>query len=127
MKRLTLAAATLALAAATAHADVTIVDNDRKLTVDCAKDRTVNIVGNKATVTLKGTCDAVSVTGNDATVKGSAIIVSVSGNDNILELDAVDGIIVSGNDNKVSYRKPVKEKATRVANSGNDNKVSRAK
>ncbi len=126
MKKITLLA-TLVLATATAHAGVTIIDNNKKLTVDCAKEKTVSIVGNKATVTLKGTCDAVSVSGNHATVKGSATLVTVSGNENTLELDAVDGVLVSGNDNKVSYKKAVKEKDTKVANSGSRNSVSQTK
>jgi hypothetical protein len=129
MTKLTLHAATLALAltATAARADVNIVDNKQTVAVDCAKDQRVNIVGNKATVTLKGTCEAVNVSGNKASVKGSATVVNVSGNDNAVDLDAVDRVNVSGNDNTVSYRKPVKAKATGVANSGNGNKISRTK
>jgi hypothetical protein len=129
MKKITLHAATLALAltATAARADVSIIDNNQKITVDCAKDRMVNIVGNKAAVTLKGTCEAVNISGNKASVKGSATVVNVSGNDNTLDLDAVDGVNVSGNDNTVSYKKPAKAKSTRVTNSGNDNKISRTK
>jgi hypothetical protein len=127
MLRITLLAATLALTAATAHAGVTITDNNQKVTVDCAKEKTVNIIGNRATVTLKGTCDGVNISGNRASVTGSAVLVNVSGNDNTLALDAVDGVVVSGNENTVTYKKPVKEKATKVMNSGNDNKVSQAK
>ncbi|HSK05645.1 MAG TPA: DUF3060 domain-containing protein [Kofleriaceae bacterium] len=129
MKKITLHAAALALAltATAARADVSIIDNNQKITVDCAKDRMVNIVGNKATVTLKGTCEGVNISGNKASVTGSATLVNVSGNDNTVDLDAADGVNVSGNDNTVSYRKPVKAKSTRVTNSGNGNKISRTK
>jgi hypothetical protein len=124
--KITLLAVTLSLAAAgaTARADVNLVDNDQKVTVDCAKDKAVNIAGNKANVTLTGTCDSVNVSGNEATVKGSALHVMVSGNDNTLALDASDHIMVSGNKNTITYKKPAKAKKTAVMNSGTDNKVS---
>src|SRR5690348_16647249 len=113
--KITLAAASiLALAAATAHADGNLFDNNQKVTVDCAKDKTVNITGNKATVTLTGTCQAVNISGNNATVKGSVQHAQVSGNDNTLELDAVDHVMVSGNKNSITYKKAVKDKQTSV-------------
>jgi hypothetical protein len=127
MLKITLLAATLALAAATARADVNLFDNDQKITVDCAKDKEVNIAGNKATVTLTGTCEVVNISGNKATVKGSARNVNVSGNENTLVLDAVDLILVSGNKNTISYKKAVKEKKTGSTNTGTDNKISQGK
>lgn len=129
MKTITLIAATLALAltATTAGADVSILDNNQTITVDCAKDKGVNIVGNKATVTLNGTCDRVQISGNKATVKGSAVQVYVAGNDNMLTLDAADEIYVAGNRNAVSYKKPVKAKSTKVASPGNENKINQTK
>jgi hypothetical protein len=69
----------------------------------------------------------VNVSGNEATVKGSAVLVNVSGNENKLELDAVDALRVSGNENTVSYKKGVKKKAPSVSSPGNDNKISRVK
>jgi len=126
--KITLAAASiLALAAATAHADVNLFDNNQKVTVDCAKDKTVNVTGNNATVTLTGTCDAVNISGNKASVKGSVQHAQVSGNDNSLELDAVDHVMVTGNKNSVTYKKAAKSKQTSVMNTGNDNKISQKK
>jgi hypothetical protein len=124
--KITLLAATLSLtvAAATARADVNLVDNDQKVTVDCAKDKAVNIAGNKANVTLTGTCEMINISGNEATVKGSALHVQVSGNDNTIALDATDHIMVSGNKNTITYKKAAKAKKTAVMNSGTDNKVS---
>ena len=119
--------ATLALTAATARADVNLFDNDQKVTVDCAKEKVVNITGNKATVTLTGTCDQVNISGNKATVTGSVQRANVSGNDNTLVLDAVDQILISGNKNSVTYKKAVKEKKTATLNTGNDNKISQGK
>lgn len=124
--KITLLAATLSLAAAgaTAHADVNLVDNNQKVTVDCAKDKSVNIAGNKATVTLTGTCEMINISGNKATVKGSALHVQVSGNANELALDAADHIMVSGNENTITYKKAAKAKKTAVMDSGTDNKIS---
>jgi hypothetical protein len=127
MMKIMLYAAALTLTAATAHAGVNIIDNDQKLTVDCAKEKTVNIVGNNATVTLTGTCGQVNISGNEASVKGSAVRVNISGNESTLVLDAVDTLRVSGNENKISYKKGVKAKKPSVANSGTDNKISQVK
>jgi hypothetical protein len=116
--------ALLVSAASTAAADVSITDNDQKVTVDCAKDKVVNVVGNKAVITLTGTCEQVNISGNKATVKGSAARVQVSGNENKLALDAADAILVSGNKNIVSCKKGLRDAPPRVMNSGTDNKVS---
>lgn len=126
MKIMLIAAASLGLAAA-AHADVNLVDNNQKVTVDCAKDKTVNVAGNKATITLKGTCDMVNISGNKATVTGSAAMVNVSGNDNTLTLDATDHLMISGNKNAITYKKGATVKAPMVMNSGTDNKISQTK
>lgn len=125
--KITLLAATLSLAAAgaTARADVNLIDNNQKVTVDCAKDKTVNITGNKAAVTLNGTCDAVNISGNKATVKGSARHVQISGNDSEFALDAADHIMVSGNNNAITYKRATaKDKKTGVMDSGENNKIS---
>lgn len=127
MKIMLIAAASLGLTAATAHADVNLVDNNQKVNVDCAKDKTVNVAGNKATITLKGTCDVVNISGNKATVTGSAAMVNVSGNDNTLKLDATDHLMISGNKNAITYKKGATVKAPMVMNSGTDNKISQTK
>ena len=119
----------IALLPALASADVNIIDNDETHTVDCAKDKAVNIVGNGAKVTLVGTCSNVSISGNTATVTGSVTKLMVSGNENTLTLDAVDSILASGNDNKLSWKKTVTTnlKTPKVLNSGDRNKIARAK
>ena len=99
----------------------------RHITVDCAKHKLVNIAGNKATVTLKGTCEGVNVSGNKATIKGSVLIANVSGNNNTLTLDGVDSVLISGNENAVTYKKAVKDKSTKVMDSGTNNNVSQTK
>ena len=64
--KLRLITASLLCLTSIASADVSIMDNDQTVAVDCAKDKNVSIIGNGATVTLTGTCDKVSVSGNKA-------------------------------------------------------------
>ena len=122
-----LASLLISLAATTAAADVTVMDNDKTLTVDCAKDKNVTIVGNDITVTLVGTCEKLYVSGNDAKVTGSTKGAFVAGNDNTLTLEAVDTISTPGNENTVTYRRPVSKKKTSVSNPGNGNKITQSK
>jgi hypothetical protein len=124
MKRVLLA---LVCLGSTAYADLTIVDNDVKLDIDCAKDKSIAVAGNNATLTLSGVCEVVTLSGNEAKVTGSVKVVGVTGNKNTVTLDAVDSIVVSGNENVVTYKKPIAKKKTRVANSGNKNKVGKTK
>ena len=114
------------LFASTASADVSIVDNNQTVIVDCAKDPNVSIAGNGAKVTLNGTCKAIVLAGNSATVTGSAGSVSVAGNENTATLDTVDSLSVTGNKNKITYAKASDaKKKTRVSNLGNDNTVTK--
>ena len=114
------------LFASTAAADVSIVDNNQTVTVDCAKDPNVSIAGNAAKVTLNGTCKAVVLAGNQATVTGSAGSVSIAGNENKATLDSVDSLSITGNKNTVSYAKASDaKKKTRVSNLGKDNNVTK--
>ncbi len=111
-----------------ATADALFADNKQTATVDCAKDSSVSITGNDATITLAGVCENVLVSGNKATVTGSAKNVLVSGNDNTVALEVVDKLLVSGNSNTVSYKKSTDgKKKPKVSNTGNKNKVSVAK
>jgi hypothetical protein len=121
--------ALLALLASTsiAAADVTIVDNHKTLEVDCAKDKEVNLLGNHITVTLKGVCTKVSLTGNHNTVTGSATTVAIPGNHNTATLDKVDTLAVPGNHNTATYKGPVSAPKTTVSVLGNKNKVTQQK
>lgn len=127
MLKISLCFAALVLVAATARADVKIVDDGVKLTVDCAKDKSVWISGEKATIVLTGTCDEVNISGDGTTVKGSVLRLNISGDDNTLTLDAVDQILVSGDRNTITYKKATKAKKTGVMSSGSDNKISQVK
>ncbi|HLL24559.1 MAG TPA: DUF3060 domain-containing protein [Kofleriaceae bacterium] len=120
----TFALLALVVLSAPVSADVTVMDNDQTLTVDCAKDKNVNLVGNHIKVTLTGTCTSVKVTGNHATVIGSTTNAFVSGSHTTLTLEAVDTISVSGNKNTVTYKKPIAKKKTAVSNMGKDNSVT---
>ena len=120
--------AVLVALSSTAAADVTVVDNHQNLTVDCAKDPAVTVLGNHATVLLSGTCGRVTLAGNHISVTGSVSAISVPGNHNIAILDVVDVISVPGNHNTVTYKSSSNpKKKTKVGVPGNKNKVSRAK
>lgn len=127
MKCFTFAATLVSLGVAfgAARADVTVLDNDKTLEVDCAKNPQVSLLGNHLTITLKGVCTKITVDGNDETITGSASMVRVNGNHNTVTLDAADKVAVYGNDNTVTVQKPVKAKTVQISNPGSRNKVTR--
>lgn len=112
------------VSATSAIADVTVMDNDKTISVDCAKDKNVTLTGNHITVNLSGTCDSVKVTGNHETVNGSVANAFVAGNHNTLALDGVDTISVSGSNNTVTHKKPLAKKKTSVSNLGKNNTIT---
>src|SRR5262245_47430376 len=91
-----LAVAAIAAIAAPAHAEITIIDNNRTLDVDCAKDPEIALLGNHITVTTQGVCARITVLGNHASVRGSSSEVNVAGNHNTLSLVAADDVTVAG-------------------------------
>jgi hypothetical protein len=119
--------ALLVLLPATALAERQIVDNNATITIDCAKDKEVSLVGNNITVTLVGTCTRVNVTGNKETVKGSSTTFFIAGNHNTVTADATDEIRLAGNHNTVTWKKGVSGGAPKISNPGKDNKVSQAR
>jgi hypothetical protein len=110
-----------------ASADVTLIDNDATMSVDCAKDPAVSLIGNHLTVTLTGTCTKLTITGNHETVTGSAVSVWISGNHNTAALDAVDKLTLAGNHNTVTYKRTVdaKLKRPRISSPGIKNTITR--
>ena len=116
----------LLLCATVAHADVSVIENNKKLALDCSKNPRIELIGNHITATLTGTCTRVQIMGNHAVVTGSTQTISVSGHSNVATLDAVDDITVSGKNNTVSWRKGSTKKSPTVASSGKDNKVTQA-
>jgi DUF3060 family protein len=104
-----------------AAADVSVLDNNKTIAVDCAKDPQVSLIGNNLKVTLTGTCTKVNVTGNHETITGAAATFSVQGNYNTLSITAADAVHVDGNNNTVTLDKGVKAKPT---NNGKDNKIT---
>ena len=121
------AAATGLLLFAPARADISVMDNNKAVSIDCAKDGEISLSGNGLTVTAKGVCTKISVNGNEITLTGSAGAVVVSGNHNTVTLDQADEVSVLGNDNTVSVNKPVKRKAPKLANIGSRNKLTAGK
>lgn len=110
-----------------AHADVSIVDNDRAVTVDCAKDAKAELVGSGLTITLTGTCALVTVTGSKSTVTGSSTKFVIAGNKNTIRADATDEIVVGGIKNEVTWKRGASAAAPKISTPGKDNRVSQAK
>ena len=119
--------ASLSVASGAARADVSVLDNDKTLEVDCAKDPQVNLLGNHLTIILKGVCARITVDGNEETIHGSASAVRINGNHNTVALDAADQVAIYGNDNAVTVQKPIKAKAVQISSPGSRNKVTRPK
>jgi hypothetical protein len=122
-----LVATTLVAWTSIASADISIMDNDQTIEVDCAKDKQVSVVGNHATVTLTGTCTKVSISGNHATLTGAATTVWIAGNQNTATLSGVDTLMVAGNENTVSYKGPITAKSTKVKAPGSKNTITKQK
>ena len=112
------------LVANSARADVSILDNDKNVDVDCAKDPKISLLGNHLTIHATGVCASLQVMGNESSFTGSAAKVSIPGNHNTITLIAVDDVSVTGNYNTVTVRKPLKRKTPNISNTGNQNSVS---
>jgi len=117
-----LVAAMLVLGSAVAGAENTVIDNTKTLTIDCAKDPVISLIGNHNTITLTGPCKKLQITGNHEVVKGSSATVFIAGNDNVVELDSAEEITVAGSNNTVSW----KQGTAKLTNSGKGNKVSKS-
>lgn len=126
MKNLIGAILGVALMAGGAVADVSIIKPNIKMKIDCAKDPNVSIAGSNAKVTLTGTCESVSIAGNNAAITGSVKSLTIAGNNNKLELTSVDNVTIAGNNNKVAYKGTVDSTLTApvISNVGNQNSVS---
>lgn len=110
-----------------ASAEVSVLENNKTLTHDCAKDRVVDLIGNHIKITLIGTCARVSITGNHETVIGSATIVYVTGNNNNLTLEGADKITLAGNKNTLSWKQGAAKHLPKIVNVGKHNNVTQAK
>jgi hypothetical protein len=111
------------LVSSVALADVNEMDNSKTHAVDCSKDASVRVSGNKNTFTLTGTCKSVQISGNLNVIKGDgAKSVMISGNENTVTL-TIDNAMISGNKNTVSY----KGKKPSIADNGTGNTVTQAK
>jgi hypothetical protein len=119
----------VSLIATVATADIMEIDNEKTHNVDCTKDKNVNVSGNENTFNLTGVCTSVNLSGNNNTVTGSVKQVKISGNENKLTLEQVDSILISGDNNSLTYKKTVdaKKKKVGVLNSGEGNKVAKVK
>lgn len=120
----TVLAGLLVLSASVAAADVSEMDNHRTVSVDCAKDANVTLLGNQNTYTLKGTCTLLRVQGNNNTVHADTVAtINVDGNDNSVTASATNNINVRGDRNTVKY----KADKPGIANAGKGNTISQTK
>jgi hypothetical protein len=95
-------------AAAGSTATLVFADNREERTVDC-DGRTVEVVGNRNRLRLRGSCAGLRV----------------SGNDNVVEVDLSPIIATTGNENTVRYRDLIDGARPKVANTGRDNRIRR--
>lgn len=96
--------------------------------IDCAKQPTHSISSNDGSYTFVGTCQLISIDGNDNNLTiASAKTISITGNNNNVSVTSVDKLAVPGNDNNVSWKKGLKSTKAKISVVGNDNKVSRSK
>jgi hypothetical protein len=111
----------LMLVSSVALADVNEMDNGKTHAVDCAKDATVRVSGNKNVFTLKGTCKSVQISGNNNIVNGDgAKALMLSGDSNAINLATIENAAISGNSNSITY----KGKKPAVADNGSKNSVT---
>ena len=113
--------AALVMIPAIAGAENTVIENSKTLTIDCAKDPVISLIGNHNKITLTGPCKKLTITGNHESVAGAVAVLFVAGNDNEVALETSDEITVAGSDNAVSWTtgKP------KITNSGKRNKVGK--
>jgi hypothetical protein len=117
-----LALPAVALAGGRSYNDVQTINHD------CSKEPDVSVNTSSVKATFTGTCDRVSLNGSSLTVKFENIKkLSVNGSSNTVDGDGADRISVNGADNKVSYKKSVDEKKTKISNLGAGNKVTQTK
>jgi hypothetical protein len=126
MKRLIVCS--LLVSAVAVAGNKSYMDNSKTMTVDCAKQPEVTIMGNKNTFTFTGTCTKVNVQGNDNTVTvASTKLLLVQGNKNTVTADATDEIRAQGNENTITWKKPIDEKQPKITDMGKTNKIDQAK
>ncbi len=122
-----LALATFTSAIAGPDDETGVSYDDKTVTHDCDKQgRGVNL-NNKVTITLVGRCTNLIIAGTKNKVTGDVRRVGISGGSNIVDVQNVETIIVTGNDNKVTFKgsfHPAKQ--TSVSSSGKRNTIASA-
>jgi len=96
--------------------------------IDCGKKASHSITTNDGTYTYVGTCELITVDGNNNKVTlESAGGLAVNGNKNTITANAVEKLGVTGNDNKVTWKKGVTAAKPKLSNVGNGNAITQAK
>jgi hypothetical protein len=111
MKRLLLVLVAVAIAGvSTAEAQKKLSVSGQKRSIACGSGETVQIVGQRNTLTVTGDCRKVDV----------------SGANNIISIEAVGSIEVTGTDNDITWQRAIGGNAPRVSTTGAGNKINRA-
>lgn len=94
--------------------------------VDRAHDGTLNLLGPGQQRAVDCGGNAVQITGNDGniTLEGTCREVTLVGNDNLIQIETVGVISVTGNDNQITWASGMNNTSPQVSRSGNDNVVS---
>ena len=106
--------------------DIAFARNDEKAAIDCSGS-TVSVRGDDNTLTLKGECNKLDVSGDDNVIIATTIKdLDVSGSDNTITVDTVSKISASGDDNTIKWTRGAAGKAPDISLKGKDNKISQA-
>lgn len=94
--------------------------------IDRSQDGTLNLLGPGQQRAVDCGGNTVQITGNDGNInlQGTCREVVLVGNDNLIQIETVGAISVTGNDNQITWASGMKGTPPQVSQSGNDNVVS---
>ena len=116
----------IALLPAVAHADKVFKKAENE-TWDCATDPNVKITQDKGTFGFLGECKRITVVGKKNVLSiASATKVVVGGSGNLVQIDEVDTIAVSGKNNQITWGKAKKGDKPKITK-GKGNSVEQKK
>ena len=117
----------LALCHGVAGADKTFTKGTGE-TWDCAKDAVVTIKTAKGTYGFLGECKRISIAaGKNAVSIASVAKLVVGGSDNVVDVEQVDAITVTGVKNTVTWKKALTADKPKISAGSKTNHVTQAK
>ncbi|HEU0033410.1 MAG TPA: DUF3060 domain-containing protein [Kofleriaceae bacterium] len=127
MKQLVLAFVFASIPAGSALAEKSFT-GDTGATWDCANDAEVSISSSKATFTITGACESITVSGDALTLTIDNVKeIVVNGHKNKATIGTLGEVTINGNNNTVIYKKPATGKKPGVQNNGTKNSVAKSK